>query len=74
MSKTPNRPRDLNQWAKRMVDIATGGISENDSSTSVARAASGAKGGHVRATRMTPEQRAEGARLAAQARWRRKSD
>ena len=24
MPKTPKRPRDLNQWAKRMVDIATG--------------------------------------------------
>jgi hypothetical protein len=24
MTKTPTRPRDLNQWAKRMVDIATG--------------------------------------------------
>jgi hypothetical protein len=24
MTKLPKRPRDLNQWAKRMVDIATG--------------------------------------------------
>jgi hypothetical protein len=24
MTKPPKRPRDLNQWAKRMVDIATG--------------------------------------------------
>ena len=24
MPKTPKRPRDLNQWAKRMADIATG--------------------------------------------------
>jgi hypothetical protein len=24
MPKTPKRPRDLNQWAKRMVDLATG--------------------------------------------------
>ncbi len=23
MTKTPQRPRDVNQWAKRMVDIAT---------------------------------------------------
>jgi hypothetical protein len=23
MTKTPSRPRDLNQWAKRMVDLAT---------------------------------------------------
>jgi hypothetical protein len=24
--KHPKRPRDLNQWAKRMVDIATGAV------------------------------------------------
>jgi hypothetical protein len=24
VEKHPKRPRDLNQWAKRMVDIATG--------------------------------------------------
>jgi hypothetical protein len=28
MSKSPKRPRDLNQWAKRMVDIATGDASD----------------------------------------------
>jgi len=24
MTKPPNRPRDLNQWAKHMVDLTTG--------------------------------------------------
>jgi hypothetical protein len=28
MPKTPKRPRDPNQWAKRMVDIATGEASD----------------------------------------------
>ena len=28
MTKTPKRPRDLNQWAKRMVDIATGEVED----------------------------------------------
>lgn len=28
--KAPRRPRDLNQWAKRMVDIATGEASDRD--------------------------------------------
>jgi hypothetical protein len=28
MTKPPKRPRDLNQWAKRMVDIATGDASD----------------------------------------------
>ena len=30
MIKTPKRPRDLNQWAKRMVDIATGVASDRE--------------------------------------------
>ena len=28
--KAPKRPRDLNQWAKRMVDIATGEVSDRE--------------------------------------------
>jgi hypothetical protein len=28
MIKTPKRPRDLNQWAKTMIDIATGETSD----------------------------------------------
>ena len=28
--KHPKRPRDLNQWAKRMVDIATGDVSDRE--------------------------------------------
>src|ERR1700730_10323546 len=30
MTKRPKRPRDLNQWAKRMVDIATGAVSDRE--------------------------------------------
>lgn len=26
MPKTPKRPRDLNQWARSMVDLATGAV------------------------------------------------
>jgi hypothetical protein len=29
-NKAPKRPRDLNEWAKRMVDIATGEVSESN--------------------------------------------
>ena len=71
--RTPKRPRDLNAWAKRMVDIATG-EAESEPSQDPRRAESGAKGGLKRASRMTPSERTEAARLAAQARWRRKSD
>jgi hypothetical protein len=28
MTKHPKRPRDLNQWAKHMVDLATGAAPE----------------------------------------------
>ena len=28
--KHPKRPRDINQWAKRMVDIATGEVSDKE--------------------------------------------
>ena len=30
MTKAPKRPRDLNQWAKRMVDIATGETTDRE--------------------------------------------
>jgi hypothetical protein len=33
MTKSPKRPRDLNQWAKRMVDIATGDVSDCEPTT-----------------------------------------
>ena len=30
MSKTPKRPRDLNQWAKRMTDIVSGEVEDRE--------------------------------------------
>jgi hypothetical protein len=68
-AKHPKRPRDLNQSAKRMADIATGEV-EDDAPAK--RADSGAKGGMARASKLTPQERADAARLAAQARRRRK--
>jgi hypothetical protein len=79
LTKTPSRPRDLNQWAKRMVDIATGEVEDRGptaeeqgkSAKAVARGKiGGAKGGAARAAKLTPEQRAEIARVAAQTRWK----
>ena len=75
--KHPKRPRDLNQWAKHMVDLATGDAQEPDPNEgkNVAMAAlgqrGGRKGGAARAAKMTPERRAEIARKAAKARWQR---
>jgi len=65
------RPRDPAQLAKFIVDVATGEI--EDRGAAPARAKAGAKGGAVRASRLTPDQRAEAAKLAAQARWRKKT-
>jgi hypothetical protein len=78
--KNPKRPRDLNQWAKRMVDIATGAANDREptpeeqgkdpAAVSLGRRG-GLKGGKARAESMTPERRAEIAKQAAEARWRR---
>jgi hypothetical protein len=78
MTNTPKRPRDLNQWAKRMVDIATGEMTDHEltaeeqgkdpAAVSLGRKG-GLKGGRIRAERMPPERRSEIAKKAADARW-----
>lgn len=69
--KNPKRPRDPNQLAKLMVDLATGEESELKETTFAKRASkAGAKGGPARASALTPQQRSEIAALAAQARWK----
>ena len=71
MAKTPKRPRDPNQLAKLVVDLATGEASEAPPSVTAARAEkAGRKGGPARARALTAEQRADIARLAAEARWK----
>jgi hypothetical protein len=74
MTKTPKRPRDPNQLAKLITDIATGEAEEGEPSATVQRASkAGAVGGAARAKALTPSQRAEIASIAAAARWK-KSD
>jgi len=79
MAKHPKRPRDPNQLAKLIVDIATGQVedkpasrpedaSKDPAAVSLGRRG-GLKGGKARADRLTPEQRSEAARKAVQARW-----
>jgi len=67
------RPRDPNQLAKLIVDIATGetedGVSESKRHPSSKRKG-GTKGGKARAKSLTPAERADIARIAAQARWK----
>ena len=74
MDKTPKRPRDPNQLARAIVDIATGDVQASAETPKAARARkAGAKGGPARAKALTPRERTEIASLAAQARWK-KSD
>jgi hypothetical protein len=64
------RPRDPNQLAKLVADIATGEVEDTGEAKDAAAQAMGKKGGAARARKLNPEQREEIARLAAQARWR----
>lgn len=71
MIKTPKRPRDPNQLAKFIVDLATGESEHRVPTPKEARASKGgAKGGPARAASLTPKQRSEIARVAAEARWK----
>ena len=70
------RPRDINQLAKWITDVATGQIEPPDelrgkSAAAVKRGkAGGPKGGKARAAKLTKEQRQEIARKGATARWK----
>jgi hypothetical protein len=69
MTNKPKRPRDTNQLAKRIVDVATG--EEEGKKPKESARQGGLKGGPARAKALTPEQRAEIASAAAAARWKR---
>lgn len=79
MTKRPPRPRDPNQLAKRIVDLATGQTSDPDPDAGKNSAAvqlgrlGGLKGGAARSAAMTPERRSEIAQKAAAKRWGRES-
>jgi len=70
----PKRPRDPNQLAKLIADIATGEVDDtvSESKKAVKRKgrAGGLKGGKARARNLTSEQRQDIAKLAARARWK----
>jgi len=76
MAKHPKRPRDPNQLAKAIVDLATGAIEDRPGAPSAKDSAAadlgrrgGLKGGKARAEALTPERRSEIARKAAAARY-----
>ena len=71
------RPRDPNQLAKLVVDMATGDapadIKTHDGKNPAAVALGrlgGLKGGAARAKKLTPKKRQQIARLAARSRWK----
>jgi hypothetical protein len=69
--KHPKRPRDPNQLAKLMIDIATGEERDETQTETQQRASKGGKkGGKARAAALTPAERSEIASVAAQARWK----
>lgn len=74
MTKLPKRPRDPNQLAKAIVDVATGEEPPELAATVMRAQKAGTKGGPARARSLTPQQRSEIATLAAQARWKKSSD
>lgn len=70
----PKRPRDPNQLAKMIVDIATGElddtVSESKRNPSKRGRAGGLKGGKARAATLSARKRRAIAKRAAKARWR----
>ena len=76
--KAKKRPRDTNQLAKRIVDIATGDEDDREptpeeqgkdpAAVSLGRRG-GLKGGKARAKSLTAQRRSEIAKAAAKMRW-----
>jgi hypothetical protein len=70
LEQMPKRPRDAKQLAKMIVDLSTGDEQEPEMNVKQkAGQLGGLKGGKARAEKLTPEQRSEIARKAAQKRW-----
>lgn len=73
--KKPKRPRDTNQLAKFIVDVATGEVDESglehekpEGMAALGRLG-GLKGGKARSAALSPAERSEIARKAARSRW-----
>ena len=66
--KGEKRPADVIGNAVHVMRTATGEIDDTPAAEHARKG--GSKGGKTRAAKLTPEQRAEIARVAAQARWK----
>lgn len=69
MPDKPKRPRDANQLAKFIVDVATGEADGRLNVDTSPQKAGGEKGGRARADKLSKERKSEIARKAAKARW-----
>ena len=72
---TPKRPRDPNQLAKSIIDIATGERPDRDPTSEeqgkrAVAVSTGKIGGKIRAENLSADRRKEIAKKAAKARWR----
>ena len=70
-SSKKRQPQDVNVLAANIVEEATSESGKNPHAVALGRLG-GKKGGKARAARLTPEQRREIARKAANARWRKR--
>ena len=74
--RSRKRPRDINELARQIVDEAVGEVppppdpdeGKDPAAVELGRRG-GLRGGKARAAKMTPEERSEAARRAANARW-----
>jgi hypothetical protein len=77
--KAPKRPKDSNQLAKRIVELATD-LSEDmaadgkDTDAVSLGRRGGLKGGKARANALSPELRSEIAKRAAASRWKKRDE
>ncbi len=69
MTDKPKRPRDANQLAAMIVEIAAGDIDDTQPVKREAQRKGGLKGGKARAEALSPKDRKEIAKKAANARW-----
>lgn len=77
-SSKPKRPKDINQFAKLVMDVTTGERQDtlttegkNPAAVALGRLG-GKKGGIARAAKLTKEERSTIAAMAARARWEKK--
>ncbi len=71
MTDKPKRPKDANQLAKFITDVATGCQPQYEEDSSGQRRG-GTLGGKARAENLSSEDRSEIARKAANARWKKR--